>query len=67
MNLVKSLRVGIAIKGMTQQELAVNSLVSIATISKVAKGHVGVSIGIVDNLASALNYKLSEFIALGED
>ena len=66
MNLVKSLRVGLATKGMTQQELAAKALVSIATISKIAKGHQGVSIGIVGMLADSLDLSLSEFIAIGE-
>lgn len=67
MNLSRSLKVGIATRGITQSQLSDKSFIGKVTISKISKGHTGVSIENVFSLADALDYKLSEFIALGED
>ena len=67
MNLSRSLKVGIAIRETSQSKLAEKSFIGKSTIAKISKGHTGVSIENVFSLADALDYKLSEFIALGEN
>lgn len=66
MNLSLSLNIALATRAKGQKWLAEESGVGSVTISKVSQGHTGVSIGIVDRLADALAYSMSEFIALGE-
>lgn len=66
MNVGKSIKVALAKKEMTQQDLAAKMAVSRPYVSQLAgKEHAGM--GTVVLLACAFDMKVSEFVALGED
>lgn len=66
MNAGRSLRVALAKKDMTQQDLAKQMKVSSAYVSRLANAeHIGM--GTVVSLSEFFGMKPSEFLALGED
>jgi len=66
MNIGKSIRVALAKKEMSQQDLAKKMEVSKPYVSQLAgRAHAGM--GTVVLLADAFNMKVSEFLELGED
>lgn len=66
MNIGKSIKVALAKKEMTQQDLAEKMNVSKPYVSQLAgKAHAGM--GTVVLLADAFGMKVSEFVDLGED
>jgi len=66
MNIPKSLRVALAYRNMSQADLAKSSNISKATISFIATGKRSVTSERLEAICNALDYKASEFIALGE-
>ncbi len=67
MNIPKSLRVALAYRNMSQADLARRSKISRATISFIATGKRSVTSERLETICDALDYKTSEFIALGEE
>lgn len=66
MNIGKSIKVALAKKEMSQQDLAEKMKVSKPYVSQLAgKAHAGM--GTVVLLAEAFSMKVSEFLELGED
>lgn len=66
MNVGKSIKVAMAKREMSQQDLAAKLKVSKPYVSQLAgKEHAGM--GTVVILADAFDMKVSEFVALGED
>ena len=66
MNLGKSIRVGQAMVGMTQREVASDIGINVATLNQIAKGKRLCRSDVLERLAACFNMKVSEFIALGE-
>lgn len=66
MNVGKSLRIALASKGMKQIELAEKMGISRQHVSNWTRRQ-GINKKNLDALCQALDMKLSEFIALGED
>lgn len=66
MNVGKSLKVAIAKRGTSQTELAKKMGVHLQWVNKLANSESAAQATIV-SLAKALDYKVSEFVALGED
>jgi transcriptional regulator with XRE-family HTH domain len=66
MNIGKSIKVALAMKGMTQKELAKRLDITPPALSQLAgqESCTGATIG---RLATALQMKASEFVALGEE
>ena len=68
MYLGKAVRVAIAIKGMSQNQVTEKAGLSVGHLNNIIKGRNkgGVTIGVLARIANALDMKLSEMIALGE-
>lgn len=66
MNISKSLKIALAIRGLKQIELAKKLNVSKSQISNWCNGQV-MRPAATEKICKELNYKVSEFIALGEE
>lgn len=66
MNVGKSLKVALAMRGMNQTQLAVKLGCTHVWISRLANSR-SASMATVESLAVALDMRVSEFVALGED
>tara|TARA_R110000737_G_scaffold188198_1_gene210470 strand:- start:240 stop:443 length:204 start_codon:yes stop_codon:yes gene_type:complete len=66
MNLEKSFRIALATKGINQKELAKQMKVTAPYINQIAKGG-SMSVSKLQDVCSALGYKVWEFIKLGEE
>lgn len=66
MNLEKSFRIALATKGMTKQDLAVKMNCTGAYITQITKGG-SMSVSKLQDVCSELEYKVWEFIKLGEE
>tara|TARA_R110000782_G_C14819187_1_gene413753 strand:- start:19922 stop:20116 length:195 start_codon:yes stop_codon:yes gene_type:complete len=64
MNIKKSIRVCLAVKGMTMPELAEKLEVSITRVYRLADNPTALTI---NRIAGAFGMKASEFLALGEE
>ncbi len=67
MNISKSLRLALVHKDVSQAELAEKTGLSKPTLSLIAKGKRSISGRSLELICDALEYKASEFIALGEE
>lgn len=67
MNISKSIRVALAMRGMTQGQLAKATKIHQSNISKMMNGKYSVSDSHLQVIADAVDMKVSELIALGED
>lgn len=67
MNLSKSIRVGLAIKGMSQGDLADATGIHRSNISKMVNGKMSVTTERLSAICDALGMKVSDFIRLGEE
>lgn len=67
MNISKSINLALAHAGINQKELSQVMGVSQQFLSGMATGRVNASLSMVVRLAEALDYRVSEFIALGEE
>ena len=67
MNLKKSIKIAMACSDLKQVDIVIKTDIGITTITNIATGKANPSIEIVNKIAIATGYKLSEFIALGED
>lgn len=66
MNLEKSFNIALATRGMQKKDLAFKLKVTPSYITQVTKNG-ALSVGKLNDLAIALDYKLWEFIKLGEE
>lgn len=66
MNVGKSLKISLAMKGIKQSDLAAKVGMTTVWISRLANSEKA-GMGSVEMLAKALDMKVSEFLALGED
>ena len=66
MSIKKSMKIAMAQCGINQQELAVASGITEATISRIAKGRGSPSFDTIKKLAKATDCTVMEFITLGE-
>lgn len=66
MDIEKSFRIALATKGINKKELAVKMNCTGAYITQITKGG-SMSTGKLQDVCSELNYKVWEFIKLGED
>lgn len=66
MNVGKSLKIALAMKGIKQSDLASKVGMTTVWISRLANSEKA-GMGSVEMLAKALDMKVSEFLALGED
>jgi transcriptional regulator with XRE-family HTH domain len=67
-SLKRSIKKGMAHKGVpTQRALSNISTVSESAITEIINGNSDPSISTITKLSDALNYKLSDFIKLGEE
>ena len=67
MNLKKAIRIAMATKEMEQKDIAAASGITPGHLSTVVNGKHSATIPTVQKIADALDMKLSELIALGED
>lgn len=67
MNIPKSIKVALASKDMTRQQLAEQTGIHETNISKMVNGKYGISADQVELFATAFHMKVSDFIKLGED
>jgi transcriptional regulator with XRE-family HTH domain len=65
MNLEKSFRIALATNGMNKQDLAKDMNCTGAYITQITKGG-SMSVSKLQDVCSVLNYKVWEFIKLGE-
>lgn len=66
MNVGKSLKIALAMKGIKQSDLAAKVGMTTVWISRLANSEKA-GMGSVEMLSKALDMKVSEFLALGED
>jgi transcriptional regulator with XRE-family HTH domain len=66
MDIERSLRLSIAYRNITQKELAANVGITEGYLSRIKHGHEVPNLEMLKRLSTALGYKTSEFIALGE-
>lgn len=66
MDIEKSFRIALATKDINKKELAVKMNCTGAYITQITKGG-SMSVGKLQDVCSELNYKVWEFIKLGED
>ena len=66
MNVGKSLKIALAMKGIKQSDLAATVGMTTVWISRLANSEKA-GMGSVEMLAKALDMKVSEFLALGEE
>lgn len=67
MNIGRSLKIALAIRGKTQFDLAKDLDCAQANISYWAGRQSKINLATVERLANGLDYSVSEFIALGEE
>lgn len=67
MNLPKSIRVGMAMRGLTQGELSAITKIHQSNISKMINGKMLITSERLEELATAMGMKVSEFVKLGEE
>ncbi len=67
MNLGRSLRIALAVRGMTQNDLAVKLDCAQSNISYWMSRQSRINLNTVQRLSEGLDYRVSEFIALGEE
>lgn len=67
MNLPKSIRVGMAMRSMGQNDLAIATGIHRSNISKMINGKMTITDERLGEIAAALNMKVSDFVRLGED
>lgn len=67
MNIGKSIRVAVAMRGITQGKLAEIAGIHPVNLSKMANGKAGLQGDNLQRVADAVGMKVSEFIQLGED
>lgn len=67
MNIGKSIRVAVAMRGITQGKLAEMAGIHPVNLSKMANGKAGLQGDSLQRVADAVGMKVSEFIQLGED
>lgn len=66
MNIPKSIKIALIHANIPQTDLAIVIGVTSQHLSAVATGRKSCSIALLDKLAKGMDYKVSEFIALGE-
>jgi len=66
MNIGKSLRIAMVKRDMGQQEVADKAGISRVYVSQICRNRAKVSQDLLERLAKAVDYSVSEFIALGE-
>ena len=66
MNLEKSFRIALATRGMSKAELAAQMKCTGAYITQITKGG-SMSVSKLEEVCGELNYKVWEFIILGEE
>lgn len=67
MNIGKSIRVAVAMRGITQGKLAELAGIHPVNLSRMANGKAGLQGENLQRVAEAVGLKVSEFVALGED
>lgn len=67
MNIGRSLKIALAVRGKTQGDLALDLDCAQSNISYWVNRKSNINLTTVERLASGLGYKVSEFIALGEE
>lgn len=67
MNLPKSIRVSLAMKGMSQGDLAEATGIHQSNVSKMVNGKMAITTERLAGICVALGIKVSEFIRLGEE
>ncbi len=67
MNIAKSVRVATAMRGITQKQMAALANINEVNLSKMINGKHGVSSEQLSRMAEAVDMKVSEFVALGEE
>lgn len=67
MNIGKSIRVAVAMRGITQGKLAEMAGIHQVNLSKMANGKAGLQGDNLQRVADAVGMKVSDFIKLGED
>lgn len=67
MNLGKSLKVALAMRGYTQSSFARDKGWNLRTVCKLANNSESGTVNNINKLAEALGMKASEFVRLGED
>lgn len=67
MNLPKSIRVGMAMRGLTQGELSAITQIHQSNLSKMVNGKMLITSERLEAISTALGMKVSEFVKLGED
>ena len=66
MKIDKALKIALIKRNLQQKDIADSLIISPAFVSNLANGH-SASARMIERIAKALDYKVSEFIALGED
>jgi len=66
-DVAKALRVALAMRNMKRQDLAAKICISVNHMSRLATGSVSLQGELMNKVAAALDMKVSEFVALGED
>lgn len=67
MNLSKSIRVSLAMKGMSQGDLAEATGIHPSNVSKMVNGKMAITTERLSEICVALGMKVSDFIRLGEE
>jgi len=67
MDISRSIRVGLACRKVTSKDLADRVGISESYLSRLKQGYKVPTIQTLDLIAASLEYRVSEFIALGED
>ena len=67
MNISKSMKIAMAHRELNQKMLAEKSGISQVTISKIAQNNTKPSLELINRLAESMDYKIGDFIKLGED
>lgn len=67
MNLAKSMKVAMAMRGLNQGQLAALTGIHSTNLSKMMNGKYGIHDENLSKIAEAVNMKVSDFVKLGED
>lgn len=67
MNLAKSIRVAMAMRGLNQGQLAALTGIHQTNLSKMLNGKYGINDETLQKIADAVEMKVSDFVKLGED
>jgi len=67
MNIGRSIKIGMAYKGLTTTALAKLIEMSQPHVSALSNNRHHANIDTIEKMATAMDYKVSEFIALGEE